>query len=47
MEEDIVIPPNPIYYKRYVDATYVRIKKYETDKVFKDLKSYHENIKLT
>ena len=47
MEEDIVIPPNPIFYKRYVDDTYVRRKKHETDKLFIDLNSYHQNIKLT
>ena len=47
MEEDIVIPANPIFYKRYIDGTYVRRKKHETDKLFIDLNSYHENIKLT
>ena len=47
MEEDIVIPANPIFYKRYVDDTYVRIKKHETDKLLLDLNLYHENIKLT
>ena len=34
MEEDIVIPANPIFYKRYIDDTYVRRKKHETDKLF-------------
>ena len=47
MEEDIVIPTNPIFYKRYVDDTYVQRKNHETDKCFIDLYSYHENIKLT
>ena len=47
MEEDIVIPANATFYKRYVDDTYVRRKKHETDKLFIDLKSYHEIIKLT
>ena len=47
MEEDIVIPANPIFYKRYIDETYVRRKKHETDKLFIDLTWYHENIKLT
>ena len=47
MEEDIVIPADPTFYKRYVDDTYVRRKKHETDKLFIDLKSYHEIIKLT
>ena len=46
MDEDIVIPANPTIYKRYVDDTYVRRKKHETDKLFIDLKSYHEIIKL-
>ena len=39
MEEDIVIPVNPIFYKRNVDDTYVQSKKHETDKLFKDLNS--------
>ena len=47
MEEDIVIPANLIFYKRYVDDTYVRRKNHETDKLFIDLNSYHVNIKLT
>ena len=47
MEEDIVIPANPIFYKRYIDETYERRKKHETDKLFIDLTWYHENIKLT
>ena len=38
---------NPIFYKRYVDDIYVRRKKHETDKLFIDLNSYHQNIKLT
>ena len=28
MEEDIVIPANPIFYKRYVDDTYKQRKKH-------------------
>ena len=47
MEKDIVIPPNPIFYKRYVDGTYVRRKKHEADKLVIGLNSYHENIELT
>ena len=46
MEEDIVVPANPIFYKRYVDGTCVGKKKHEADKLFLDLNSYHENIKL-
>ena len=30
-----------------MDGTYIRRKKDETDKLFLDLNSYHENIKLT
>ena len=47
MEENVVIPANPIFYKGYVDDTYTRRKKDETNKLFLDLNSYHENIKLT
>ena len=31
------IATNPVFYKRYVDDTYVRRKKYETEKLFIDL----------
>ena len=47
MVEYMVIPANPIFYKRYVDDTYVRRKKHETYKLFLNLHLYHENIKLT
>ena len=47
MEKDVVIPAKPIFYKRYVDDTYVRRKKHETDKLVLDLNKYPENIKLT
>ena len=47
MEEDIVTPANSIFYKRYMDGIYVWRKRHETDKLFLDLNSYHENIKLT
>ena len=33
MEEDIVAPSKPLFYKRYVDDTYVRRKKNETDEL--------------
>ena len=36
-----------IFYKRYVDDTYVRRKKDDVDKLFEELDSYNENIKLT
>ena len=47
MEEDIVTPSKPLFYKRYVDDTYVRRKKNETDELYNALNSYHQNIKLT
>ena len=47
MEENIVAPSKPHSYKHYVDATYVRRKKNETDGLYNALKSYHQNIKLT
>ena len=53
-EENIVIPANPIFYnqiekkrkQKYVDDTFDQRKKYDRDKLFLDLNSYHENIKL-
>ena len=47
MEFDVVVPAKPIFYKRYVDDTYVRRKKNDVDKLFEELNSYNENIKLT
>ena len=47
MEDDVVAPLKPIFYKRYVDDTYVRRKKNTTDKLFEKLSTYHDNIKLT
>ena len=41
MEEDIVAPMKPHFYKRYVDNTYIRRKKNKPDS------SYYPNIILT
>ena len=38
MEEHIIAPSNPLFYKRYADDTYVRRKKNETDALFNALK---------
>ena len=34
MKEDILAPSKSFYYKRYVDDTYVRRKKNETDEFY-------------
>ena len=47
MEDDVVAPLKPIFYKRYVDDTYVIRKKNTTDELFEKLNTYHDNIKLT
>ena len=47
MEDDVVTALKPIFYKRYVDDTYVRRKKNTTDELFEKLNTYHDNIKLT
>ena len=47
MGEDVVVPVKPIFYKRYVDDTYIRKKKNVNDKEFQNLNCYHINIKLT
>ena len=46
MEDDVVAPLKPIFYK-YVDDAYVRRKKNATDELFEKLNTYHDNIKLT
>ena len=41
MEDDVVAPLKPKFYKRYVDDTYVRRKKNTTDELFEKLNTYH------
>ena len=47
MEEDVVKPLKPIFYKSYVDNTYVKRKRNESDTLLDALNSYHPNIKFT
>ena len=47
MENDIVVPTKPIFYRRFVDDIYNRRKKNIEDKLYQSLNSYHKNIKLT
>ena len=47
MEDDVVAPIKPIFYKRYVDDTYVRRKKKTRDELFEKVNTYHDNFKLT
>ena len=42
-----IVRVKPIFYKRYVDDTYVRKKKNDVDKLFEELNSHNENIKVT
>ena len=43
---DVAVPAKTIFYKRYVDDTYVRNKKNNVDKLFEELSFHNENIKL-
>ena len=47
MEDDVVAPIKPLFYKRYVDDTFVRRKKNTKDELFGNLNTYHNNFKLT
>ena len=47
MELDVVVPAKPIFYKRYVNDMYVQRKKNYVDKLFEELNSHNENVKLT
>ena len=47
IENNILIPHKPIFYKRYVDDIVNRTKKHEEDLLFKKLINYHPKIKLT
>ena len=46
MEHDVVAPIKPIFYKQYVDNTYVRRNNTKVE-LFEKLNTYHDNIKLT
>ena len=46
MENDVVIPSKPIFYRRFVDDIYSR-RKLGDNILFDQLNSYHPNIKLT
>ena len=47
MEDDVVAPIKPIFYKRYVDDIYIRRKKNTKNQFFEKLNTYHGNIKFT
>ena len=47
MEQAIVTPFKPIFYRRYVDDIFIRRKSHIEDTLFQNLNSYHQNIKLT
>ena len=47
MENEIVSPAVPTFYKRYVDDIYVRRTKDANDNLFDSLNNYHDNIKFT
>ena len=47
MKLDVGVPRKPLFYKSYLDHTYVYRKKNTRDKSFNELSSYHQNIKLT
>ena len=46
MENDVVIPSKPIFYRRFVDDIYSR-QKLGDNVLFDRLNNYHPNIKLT
>ena len=47
MEDDVVVSIKPIFYKRFVDGTYIRRKKNTKNELFEKLNTYHDNIKFT
>ena len=47
MEEDIVKPLNPIFYKHYMGDRYDKRKRNEADTLFVALNSYHPNTRFT
>ena len=47
MERNIVLPLKPKFYRRFVDDTYRRKNKNESDELFSKMNSHHANINLT
>ena len=47
MEQDIVVPRQPMFCKRFVDDIINRRKKNEPDELFSEINNYHENIRFT
>ena len=47
MEQDVVKPLKPMFYKHYVHDTCVKRKRNKSDTLFDVLNSYHPNIKFT
>ena len=46
MENDIVVPTKPVFYRRFVDDTYNRRKKNTDDKSYHSINKYHKKIKI-
>ena len=44
MEDDVVAPIKPMFYKRYVDDTYLRRKNNTKDELCEKLNTCHNNI---
>ena len=44
MENDIVIPAKPIFYRTYVDDIHNRLKKNVEDSLFRALNSYQRKV---
>ena len=47
MEDDVVAPIKPMFYKRYIDDAYLRRKKNTKDELYEKFNTYHDNIKLS
>ena len=47
LEDEVVIPVNPEFYRRFVDDSITKRKKNQPDKLFEKLNAYHDNIKFT
>ena len=47
MENDIVVPTKPVFYRRFLGYIYNRGKKNIEEKLYHSLNNYHKNIKLT
>ena len=47
LENDVVKPSKPLFYKRFVDDIFTRREKNKSDELLEKMNNYHKNINFT